>query len=84
VPLVGKVTLSNYQCGSKDATMFTILVIAYKVVLTIVGAILAFKVRSLGSFIQLGVKLCLLNIYFPKSIILNIHILIPLFLPLFR
>jgi hypothetical protein len=49
VPLVGSVPVENYTCGSKYSDTFTFLIVAYKVMLTIVGAVFAFRVRSLGT-----------------------------------
>jgi hypothetical protein len=48
VPLIGTISIDNYSCGSKASTAYTVVLVAYKVLLTIAGAIFAFRVRSLG------------------------------------
>jgi hypothetical protein len=46
---VGDITVGEYQCDSEYATTFTLILVAYKALLTGIGALIAFKVRSLGT-----------------------------------
>lgn len=45
----GDVTVSGYQCNSALAETFTLILVAYKALLTGIGALIAFRVRSLGT-----------------------------------
>jgi hypothetical protein len=49
VPLLGSVPVEHYSCGSKYSDTFTLVFVAYKTALTILGAVFAFRVRSLGT-----------------------------------
>ena len=62
---LGDVTVSGYQCNSVLANSFTLILVGYKAALTAVGAVIAFRVRSLGK--------CIL----PPSSSLLLHIVTP-------
>ena len=50
-PLLGDVIIDGYQCNSVLTESFTLILVAYKVALTGVGAVIAFRVRSLDSIV---------------------------------
>ena len=45
---VGDIVIDQYQCNSRLTESFTLILVGYKAALTGVGAIIAFRVRSLG------------------------------------
>ena len=53
IPYGGHVYIGAYFCGSQHGRTFSSLLLAYKVILTVIGGGLAFKVRSLGAFFLL-------------------------------
>ena len=44
----GDIVIDQYQCNSRLTESFTLILVGYKAALTGVGAIIAFRVRSLG------------------------------------
>mmetsp|Transcript_9320 Transcript_9320/g.9396 ORF Transcript_9320/g.9396 Transcript_9320/m.9396 type:complete len:1334 (-) Transcript_9320:2058-6059(-) len=50
-PHVGEVDVMDYTCSGDNATTYLLILIAYKVFLTLLGAVFAFKVKSLDSVI---------------------------------
>ena len=52
VPLVGEVVVPNYQCGSRMTHLFGVQILVYKVLLTLFGAFVAFRVRNIGGWVS--------------------------------
>ena len=50
VPIVGTVGIKDYGCNQKNQQAFAGVLLAYKVVLILVGAAAAFRVRSIGAY----------------------------------
>jgi hypothetical protein len=47
-PHVGEILVEKHQCSGSNSTVFIVVLIAYKAAMTLIGAIFAFRVQSIG------------------------------------
>ncbi len=51
VPVAGIVSIPGYECGSASTHVFFYILVAYKIAITFTAAVVAFRVRAVGSSI---------------------------------